>query len=379
MRTQPENHERVKAWLRELGDGYTLFDRRDILAKVEGPIIVADLSAPPTSGVPMPSQAAAAGEAPPAFVALAVDGPRAARLLDGGARLPAGLQVFRRGQDHVEIVAPAAVAQATYDACAAAGAVPAGAGTLKALREAAGLPDYSACPGYGPNSGRPTGLDLWQRAGHQDAAPGAGPLVGMRERFELRKPYFVGQGALEPARARRELPEFSWKEPENAPLLRTPLYAWHKAHTHHIVPFAGWEMPVWYTGVLDEHNAVRKAAGLFDVAHMGVLEVSGPHAAEFLDLAVSNYTRWFGPGESFYSYLLDADGHVIDDLIVYHKRPDVYQIVVNASNADKDWTWLNAVNNDEILLDRAHPADSRAAPRAAAEPEGPVFRCRHAG
>ena len=114
-------------------------------------------------------------------------------------------------------------------------------------------------------------------------------------------------------------------------------------------------MPVWYTGVLDEHNAVRKAAGLFDVAHMGVFEASGPHAIEFLDLVCTNYPRWYAPGESFYSYLLDPDGKVIDDLLVYRRGRDLFQIVVNASNADKDWAWLNAVNNGEVLLDRGRP------------------------
>ena len=114
-------------------------------------------------------------------------------------------------------------------------------------------------------------------------------------------------------------------------------------------------MPVWYTGVLDEHNAVRRAAGLFDVSHMGVFEASGPHAEAFLDLVVSNYVRWYAPGESFYAYLLDAGGHVIDDLLVYRRARDRFQIVVNASNADKDWAWLNAVNNGEVLIDRERP------------------------
>ena len=150
-------------------------------------------------------------------------------------------------------------------------------------------------------------------------------------------------------------PQFTWQEPENAPLKRTQLYDWHRAHTKHIVPFAGWEMPVWYTGVLDEHNAIRKAAGLFDVSHMGVFEASGPHAEAFLDLVCTNYTRWYAPGESFYSYLLDPDGKVIDDLLVYRRNRDRFQIVVNASNADKDWAWLNAVNNGEVLLDRERP------------------------
>ena len=171
-------------------------------------------------------------------------------------------------------------------------------------------------------------------------------------------------------------PEFRWEEPKNAPLKRTPLYEWHRAHTRHIVPFAGWEMPVWYTGVLDEHNAVRRAAGLFDVAHMGVFEVSGPHAIEFLDLVCTNYVRWYAPGESFYSYLLDPDGRVIDDLLVYRREIDRFQIVVNASNADKDWAWLNAVNNGEVLLDRGRPDLPRAAPCHDPQPERPSRRPR---
>ena len=128
------------------------------------------------------------------------------------------------------------------------------------------------------------------------------------DHFELSKTYFVGHQALAEVRETPDLPVFAWQEPENEPLKRTVLYEWHKAHTRHIVPFAGWEMPVWYTGVLDEHNVVRKAAGLFDVSHMGVFEATGPHAEEFLDLVLSNYVRWYAPGESFYAYLLDVDG-----------------------------------------------------------------------
>ncbi len=86
-----------------------------------------------------------------------------------------------------------------------------------------------------------------------------------------------------------------------------------------------------------------------------MFEVSGPHAVEFLDLVCTNYVRWYAPGESFYSYLLDPDGRVIDDLLVYRRRHDLFQLVVNAANADKDWTWLNAVNNGEVLLDRERP------------------------
>ena len=316
--TNPENHERVKAWLRALGDGYTLFDTDDLFAKVEGPITVEDLRRAPVAAC---------------MVALALDGPGAVEVLGRAGDLP-GYSLQARA-NHFALIVPAAQVQAVYDRLLAAGAVPESPEALLARRAASGLPDYAA------GSARPTGLALYQ-AGH-------------RGRFELRKPYFVGRRTLDPVAPRPELPLFDWHEPENAPLKRTPLYDWHKAHTKKVIPFAGWEMPVWYTGVLDEHNAVRKAAGLFDVAHMGVFEISGPHAAEFLDLVCSNYVRWFDPGTSFYAYFLDQDGRVIDDLMVYRRSRDRYLMVVNASNADKDWAWLNAVNNGEVLIDRDRP------------------------
>jgi glycine cleavage system T protein len=324
IRTNPENHERVKAWLRALGDGYTLFDQDDLFRKVEGPIIVEDLRMVEESQC---------------TVALAARGPKAAQIVDAAGDVP-GYQ-FRHSDDRIELAVPAAEVQAVYDKLIAAGATPANLDTRKALRAEAKLPDYRQMSGYNPDSGRPTGLELYN-AGHQG-------------RFELAVPYFVGCRNLDPVRARPELPEFKWVEPEDVPLQRTPLYEWHRAHTRKVIPFAGWEMPVWYTGVLDEHNAVRKAAGFFDVAHMGVFEVSGPNATEFLDLVLSNYARWYMPGEAFYSYLFDPDGKVIDDLFVYRRRKDLYLIVVNAANADKDWAWLNAVNNGEVLIDRERP------------------------
>jgi glycine hydroxymethyltransferase len=324
LRANPENHERVKSWLRALGDGYTLFDQDDFYRKVEGPIIVEDLRQV---------------EEPQCTVALALRGPKAAQILSAAGDIPG--YHFRHGEDRIELALPANQVQGVYDRLLQAGTTPADLETRQALRKEAGLPNYSQLPKYTPDSGRPTALELY-RAGHQD-------------RFSVSVPYFVGCRSLDPVRSEPDLPIFHWKEPEDAPLRRTPLYEWHKAHTRKVIPFAGWDMPVWYTGVLDEHNAVRKAAGLFDVAHMGVFEISGPNATEFLDLALTNYARWFEPGESFYSYLLDQDGKVIDDLMVYRRGRDLYLMVVNAANADKDWAWLNAVNNDEVLIDRERP------------------------
>jgi glycine hydroxymethyltransferase len=185
-----------------------------------------------------------------------------------------------------------------------------------------------------------TGLSLYQ-AGHDSL-------------FHLSKPYFVGQKSLESVRPKVEKEEWQWQE-EAGELKRTVLYEEHLKLTKKVIPFAGWEMPVWYTSVSEEHKAVRETAGLFDVAHMGVLEVAGEHATAFLDAVISNYVRWIGDGQSQYAYLLDPDGNVMDDVFIYRRAADRYMLVVNASNAEKDLAWLKAVNSGQYLIDREHP------------------------
>ncbi len=176
------------------------------------------------------------------------------------------------------------------------------------------------------------------------------------------KPYFIGLNAADYDEPEGDpLPVFEWQAPaEQAPaaehtLRRTPLYDWHVNHGAKIAPFAGWEMPLWYTSISDEHRAVRGAAGLFDVSHMGILEVSGPHAAYFLNLVVTNDVNALRPGESQYAYLLAPDGRVIDDLMIYQLSPARYLLVVNAANTDKDWAWLQAVNEGEVRMDEQRP------------------------
>jgi glycine cleavage system T protein len=328
LRTQAENHARVVAWLRALGDGYILFDNDDLYAKIEGPLVVEDLTAvDSTEG----------------YAALMLHGPETGDVL---ARVAGSLTdmavLWGDMPDHAELAVPASRVQSVCNTLIGAGARPSVATAMKSVRAEWGRPDYSGYSGYGPGSGRPTGLQL-----HRSCGP---------DLFELRKPYFIGHRVLDCVRERPDLPSFRWKDPENIETRRTPLYEWHRAHTNRIIPFAGWEMPVWYSGVLDEHNAVRRTAGLFDVAHMGVFEISGPHSTEFLDLVCTNYVRWYAPGESFYSYFLDPDGNVIDDLLIYRRGHDRYLMVVNAANADKDWAWINAVNNAEVLIDRERPS-----------------------
>lgn len=181
------------------------------------------------------------------------------------------------------------------------------------------------------------------------------------------KPYFIGLNAVDYDEPEGDpLPAFEWRPPEERPpeeraaeerppkerpLRRTPLYDWHVSHGAKMAPFAGWEMPLWYTSIGDEHRAVRGAAGLFDVSHMGILEASGPHAAYFLNIVVTNDVNALRPGESQYAYLLAPEGRVIDDLMIYQLSPARYLLVVNAANTDKDWAWLQAVNRGEARLD----------------------------
>ncbi len=166
-----------------------------------------------------------------------------------------------------------------------------------------------------------------------------------------RKPYYIGieNGTGE------ALPNFAWNESDSQTLHRTPLNEVHKALGAKMVPFAGWEMPVRYTSVAEEHLACRQAAGLFDVAHMGVYQAEGPDAVTFLDSVTSNDIGGLAVGELAYTHFLDPDANVIDDTLVYRRGEEKYLVVVNASNDDKDWTWLNSVLAGKVQVDRQRP------------------------
>ena len=125
-------------------------------------------------------------------------------------------------------------------------------------------------------------------------------------------------------------------------LKRTPLYDAHVAAGARMVPFAGWEMPVQYSGVIDEVRAVRHAAGVFDVSHMGEALVSGPAALAWLNSLTTNDVSRLTPGRAQYSLLLREDGGILDDILVYQIGDERYLLVLNASNAGKDLDWLRA-------------------------------------
>ncbi len=149
------------------------------------------------------------------------------------------------------------------------------------------------------------------------------------------KPYFVGAWSCkEPAGP--ALPRFEHGPESEAPR-KTLLHAIHREMGARMVPFGGWDMPVWYTANLDEHHAVREAAGLFDVSHMGCWDVRGPEAAAFLNLTCVNDIHLLEVGESQYTAFFDVEGRPMDDLLIYQIGSDHYFVVVNAANNDKDW------------------------------------------
>jgi glycine cleavage system T protein (aminomethyltransferase) len=123
-------------------------------------------------------------------------------------------------------------------------------------------------------------------------------------------------------------------------LLRTPLYEQHVALGARMVPFAGWEMPVQYEGVIAEHRAVRRDCGVFDVSHMGELMVEGPRVQALLQGLLSNDLEKIGNGQAQYTLLTNESGGIIDDLIAYREAPTRFLLVVNAANKDVDFRWL---------------------------------------
>ncbi|MGB8215315.1 MAG: glycine cleavage system aminomethyltransferase GcvT [Anaerolineales bacterium] len=165
------------------------------------------------------------------------------------------------------------------------------------------------------------------------------------------KPWFIG---ITDAASAAPKPDFEWREAET-PLRRTPLYEVHKSLGAKMVPFAGWEMPVWYSSVVEEHLATRQAAGLFDVSHMGVYQVEGLDAASYLDSVCGNSVGTLQAGESLYTHFLDPDANVIDDTLVYRRAADKFLLVVNASNDDKDRAWLEAVRDGKVKIDNRRP------------------------
>ncbi|GEP44660.1 glycine cleavage system aminomethyltransferase GcvT [Brevifollis gellanilyticus] len=146
----------------------------------------------------------------------------------------------------------------------------------------------------------------------------------------------------------------------DTPLLRTPLFENHVALGAKMVPFAGWEMPVQYSGIVPEHQAVRKAVGVFDISHMGQFIVSGDDALAFLNRSLTNDVSKLEIGQGQYSLMLNDAGGVIDDLILYRTSQLEYFVVVNASMIDVDWAHLRSLLSSEEDVHMANLSDATA-------------------
>lgn len=289
--TSPGNGERLMAWFRALSDGYVVFDDADLAAKVQGPVSVNEFAG---------------------FSRIVLFGPKAADI----AKKSKGATVA--GSDPVQVIVPEADAAATLAALTAKGLA-----TKGSAGAAAALFEKAAAAAFG----------------------GAAKT----------KPAFVGRGARG-VTSGATLPAWKW-EPRESPLRKSCLYDEHKKLTKpvHIVPFAGWSMPVQYAGIQDEHRAVREAAGLFDVTHMGILGFEGPGAARCLDLLTANYVGWLRVGQAQYSYLLHPDGYPLDDILVYRTGPEKFMVVVNAANCEKAKSWIAAALSRKVRIDVADP------------------------
>ena len=262
--TNLQNISKVKSWLEGLSDGYIIFDPQDIFAKIQGPVVVEDVT------------------------------------------------------DNKENVLNQLKTSLKID--------------IKDLKGHFNLNNKTT---------NPDALSLYKE---------------FPSYFDLSKPYFIGQRLFFqdnlPLKIKKE--EFFFEEEEKE-IKKSFLHEDHVKLGAKFTQFAGWEMPLYYTSITEEHKAVREAAGIFDVSHMGVIEVSGEGAVDFLDVATTNYVRWIKQGECQYSFLLDPDGNVIDDIMIYCLEKDKYMIICNAANQKKVLRWLEAVNSKKYLIDKSYP------------------------
>ena len=135
---------------------------------------------------------------------------------------------------------------------------------------------------------------------------------------------------------------------EPSTLKKTPLHSAHVAAGAKLVPFAGWEMPIEYAGVVNEHNGVRTSAGLFDVSHMGEIEIRGKDALALVQKLTTNHAAKLAINQAHYTALIYPEGTFVDDLLVYRMAPDHFFLCVNASNTDKDYEYIRSHASGEV-------------------------------
>src|SRR5262249_22129479 len=159
----------------------------------------------------------------------------------------------------------------------------------------------------------------------------------------------------------------SWLNFLMDPAKKTALFEVHKQLGARIIPFGGWSMPVEYSGIAKEHTAVRTAAGMFDVSHMGEIEITGAGALDLIQCVTSNDASHLADGQAQYSAIPTESGTVVDDVLVYRKSVDRYMVVVNAANIQSDFEWIVSHNSFGARVDDVSDATALLAiqgPRA---------------
>lgn len=157
---------------------------------------------------------------------------------------------------------------------------------------------------------------------------------------------------------------------------RTPLYPMHKELGARMVPFAGWTMPVQYTGILEEARTVRTGVGIFDISHMGRIDIEGPGALALLQQLTVNDVSALAVGEAQYSLLTNPQGGIIDDIIVYRNEATQYRLVLNASNTGKDLAWMQSHAGSDVIF---RDTTEETAMIAVQGPRAPAMVARLAG
>ncbi|MEI7829722.1 MAG: glycine cleavage system aminomethyltransferase GcvT [Prolixibacteraceae bacterium] len=144
-------------------------------------------------------------------------------------------------------------------------------------------------------------------------------------------------------------------------MLETSFHGIHLGYKAKMAEFAGFDMPIEYSGIKDEHMTVRQGVGVFDVSHMGEIWVKGPLALDFLQKVTSNDVSVLVPGQAQYSCFPNGKGGIVDDLLVYYFSQEKYLLVVNASNVEKDWNWLVSQNDRGVLMENTSDSISQLA------------------
>lgn len=334
--TSPDRELELRQWLKNLSDGYVLFDSQDYLAKVEGPCVVErtpngkptpavlTVLGPKTSVAMVGAFPEAVGLEPNRACVLAVEG---GELMLGYASLkdmPFGF-----------VLCPLESAKEIYNRLE------------QTVRVQGGLRSGVVAREHWLEKNPAFAILKNKKPKVKSAYKSAPELV------DPHKVYFIGQKSLLKLVKKYRAPAPFSYEHKDAPARKTCLFDEHKKliPQSHFAPFAGWLMPIRYTSTIEEHQAVREQAGIFDVSHMGTIEVSGCDATRFLDALTTNYVPWLEVNSSHYSYLLDTQGKVIDDIYIYRLDYERYLVVANAANFEKVFSYFNLAAQNKILLD----------------------------